>query len=57
MIDKEYIVYNGEAFTIEWYYDQKGKSQPRDFYEKLDKDQRIQLLKLVKTIWSYRPDS
>lgn len=50
MIDKEYIVYNGEAFTIEWYYDQKGKSQPRDFYEKLDQDQKIQLLKLVKII-------
>lgn len=50
MKDREYIVYNGEAFTIEWYYDQKGKSQPRDFYEKLDQDQKIQLLKLVKVM-------
>ena len=35
MKDKEYIVYDGEAFTFEWYYDQKGKSQPYDFLESL----------------------
>lgn len=50
MRDREYIVYEGEAFTIEWYYDAKGKSQPLKFYEDLDKDQRIQFLKLVKTM-------
>ncbi len=50
MKDREYIVYEGEAFTVEWYYDAKGNSQPHEFYEGLDRDQRIQLLKLVETI-------
>lgn len=50
MNDEEYIVYEGEAFTIEWYFDAKGKSQPLKFYEARVEDQRIQLLKLVKTM-------
>ena len=48
MKDKEYIVYDGEAFTIEWYYDQKGKSQPYDFLESLTFQEQAHLLKLVK---------
>lgn len=50
MKDREYIVYEGGAFTVEWYYDARGKSQPLNFYEELNRDQKIQLLKLVKTI-------
>lgn len=48
MIGKEYIVYEGEAFTIEWYHDAKGKSQPYDFLESLNDDEQAQLFKLVK---------
>ncbi len=50
MKDTEFIVYEGEAFTVEWYYDAKGNSQPHEFYDELDEDQKIQLLKLVETI-------
>lgn len=46
----EIILYEGEAFTIEWYYSPKGKSQPLEFYQELDKERRIQFLKLVKHI-------
>jgi hypothetical protein len=46
--DREYIVYSGEAFTVEWYHDREGKSQPRDFYEELDQNRKIQLLKLAR---------
>ena len=28
---KDYIAYQGEAFQIEFYYDEKGKSQPIDY--------------------------
>ena len=46
----EIILYEGEAFTVEWYYSPKGKSQPFEFYQELDKERRIQFLKLVKHI-------
>ena len=54
MKDREYIVYEGGAFTVEWYYDAKGKSQPLNFYEELDRDQKIQFLNLVKNHRRYR---
>ncbi|MBK8502707.1 MAG: type II toxin-antitoxin system RelE/ParE family toxin [Saprospiraceae bacterium] len=47
---KEYIVYEGAHFSIEWYYNEKGKSEPLKFYEDLDRNQRIQLLELVKLL-------
>lgn len=50
MKDKEYTVYEGSAFTVEWYYDFAGKSQAFDYYQELDRQQRIELLKLVQLI-------
>ncbi len=44
----EYIAYQGEAFTIEWFFDGKGQSQALEYYQSLDADERIQLLKLFK---------
>ncbi|MEW6609586.1 MAG: type II toxin-antitoxin system RelE/ParE family toxin [bacterium] len=48
--DKEYIVYQGSEYIIEWYFDQKGISESFNYYQKLDKARRIQLLKLVKRL-------
>jgi phage-related protein len=42
------IVYEGKAYTIEWYFTDKGKSPVNDFYSSLNKIRRIQLLKLIK---------
>lgn len=50
MKDREYTVYEGEAFVIEWYYDAAGKSQAFEYYQELDRQQRVDLLKLVKLI-------
>jgi len=50
MKDREYIVYEGRAFTVEWYYDAGGKSPPLNYYMELDKKQRVKLLNLVKLI-------
>lgn len=46
--DIEYIAYQGEKFTIEWYFDEKKHSQSQEYYYSLNKDERIQLLKLLK---------
>lgn len=47
-MDKEYVAYKGAAFQIEWYYSPKGDSQAREYYLKLDQNDRIQVLKLFK---------
>ncbi len=45
---KEYIAYEGEQFTIEWYYSSKGEIQARQYYLELDDSDRIKVLKLFK---------
>ena len=44
----EYIVYEGNAFVIEWYFDSSHKSEALEYYNALNANDRIQLLKLVK---------
>lgn len=46
--DINYIAYEGNEYTIEWYFDAKQKSEALDYYNSLNKDERIQLLKLLK---------
>ena len=38
---KEYIVFNGSKFTIEWYFDSKGHSSPLEYFESLSDDEQI----------------
>jgi|688.fasta_scaffold170127_3 hypothetical protein len=45
---KEYIAYEGEAFTIEWYYNQKGQSIALEYYQSLSKEDRIKVLRLFQ---------
>jgi hypothetical protein len=44
----EYVVYSGDSFTIEWYFDNKNKSEALEYYNSLKTSERIQLLKLIK---------
>jgi len=44
----EYIAYHGDFFTIEWYFDHKDQSQAFEYYQSLNADERIKLLKLFK---------
>ncbi|TAL61755.1 MAG: type II toxin-antitoxin system RelE/ParE family toxin [Legionella sp.] len=44
----EYIAYEGNEYTIEWYFDAKQHSEALDYYKWLNKDEKIQLLKLLK---------
>lgn len=42
------VVYEGDSFRIEWYYDANNKSQPKEYYENLGENDRIKALKLFK---------
>lgn len=46
--NKEYIAYNGDAFMIEWYFDETHHSEALEYYNGLNAHERIQLLKLFK---------
>lgn len=40
---KNYIAYEGDEFTIEWYYDSKGKSPALEYYQELSQSQKAKL--------------
>lgn len=46
----EYIAYSGKQFTIEWYYDKHHYSQPLDYAEALDDEDKAKLFKLLATL-------
>lgn len=48
MRHRELIAYQGECFTIEWYYDAKGTSQPLSFFYELSNSQKRKLFVLFK---------
>lgn len=48
MRDREYIAYQGRKYIIEWYFTEKGDSPAFDYYNTLDKNQRIKLFYLLK---------
>lgn len=48
MSEKEYIAYEGEAYTIEWFFDESGKSQSHDYAEALSIKEQAKLLSLLK---------
>lgn len=47
---KEYIAYVGEIFSVEWYYDARGKSQAYEYYQSLSELEKIDTLRLLKMI-------
>jgi len=44
----EYVAYSGDAFTIEWFFDEKSHSDALEYYNELNSNEKIQLLKLFK---------
>lgn len=40
---KNFIAYEGQEFTIEWYFDVKGKGPALEYYEQLSKLQKQKL--------------
>ena len=45
---REIIAYSSDAFTIEWYFEEHGRSEALEYYSQLNAHDRIQLLKLFK---------
>lgn len=45
---KEYIVVEGDKYTIEWYYDDRGKSLVFEYFEELTPDRQSDAIKLFK---------
>lgn len=44
---KEFIAHHGDEFTIEWYFDDRGKSQALDYFEKLTVDRKKKFVHLL----------
>ena len=44
----EYILFEGNQFTIEWYYKSNGKSQALTYFGRLDRTKKIKFIRLVE---------
>lgn len=49
-MDKEFIVYRGPEFTIEWYYNERGKSSSKTYFDELDRERKIEAFELFMTM-------
>ena len=50
---KEFIAYEGDALTVEWFYDENGKSDSLDYFESLSNTQKRKVLMLFKRIGDF----
>ena len=53
MDDKSCIIYSGEKFTLEWYYDKNGKSVAYDYFMESTEDLQDKFLVLIKKIGEF----
>jgi Phage derived protein Gp49-like (DUF891) len=49
-VEKEFIVYEGKEFTIEWYYNDREKSPAKLYFYKLDRERKLDALELFKAM-------
>jgi hypothetical protein len=47
MNTKEFVAYQGEFYTIEWFFDQKGTSQALEYFYAMNASQKRKLLMLL----------
>ena len=47
------VIYVGEKFTLEWYYDKDGKSVAKDFYRETSEQFQRKFLVLVKRMGDF----
>jgi len=50
---KEFIAYEGDSLTVEWFYDENGKSDSLDYFESLSNAQKRKVLMLFKRIGDF----
>jgi Phage derived protein Gp49-like (DUF891) len=47
---KSFVAFEGPEFTVEWFYNDKGKSQALEYFEKLSKIEKVKTLRLFELI-------
>lgn len=47
---KEFVVYEGSEFTIEWYYNERGKSPAKMYFDGLDRARKLEAFELFMTM-------
>ena len=50
---KSCVIYKGPFFSIEWFYDEKGYSQPYEYFLKTSAGQKRKFLLLVKKMGDF----
>ena len=50
---KEYLIYVGSAFQLEWYIDSNGQSEAQEYFRLLPEKQQLKFLYLVKRIGDF----
>ncbi len=53
MKNLEYIAYRGIYYTIEWYYNEAGKSQALEYFYSMPNSQKRKLLMLFKRLGDF----
>jgi phage-related protein len=49
----QYVAYEGEEFTVEWYIDETGRSRALEYFLDQPKDKRRKLLNLFRLIGDF----
>lgn len=52
-MNKEYIIYVGSVFQLEWYFDENGESEALEYFNQLSEQQQLKFLFLVKRIGDF----
>ena len=45
---EDVLIYQGSKFTIEWYFNERGVSPARNYYESLPVERRVKFIKLAR---------
>ena len=53
MDEKSCVIYSGEKFTLEWYYDKNGKSVAYDYFMESAEDLQDKFLVLIKKMGEF----
>jgi hypothetical protein len=47
MVTKEFIIYEDQNFIVEWYYDERGRSQALEYFDELSTNDKAKFMALV----------
>ncbi len=47
---EDFIAYEGPEYTIEWYFDDRGKSKVQEYYEDLSPERKKKIMNLFKLL-------